>query len=111
MDLRWTSKRFEELDRRRRQCVTESEQLKAERNQATRRSASCGNPEQIRRNAQQAVRAMGERIAELDAEASKIDAEFRDVLARVPNIPHESVPVGEASTTMSKSGAGARRGV
>jgi seryl-tRNA synthetase len=37
---------------------------------------------------------MGERIAELDAEANKVDAEFRDVLARVPNVPHESVPVG-----------------
>ncbi|HEY6988881.1 MAG TPA: serine--tRNA ligase [Bryobacteraceae bacterium] len=85
---------FQELDRRRRQCVTESEQLKAERNQATAEIAKLRKAGADTGAQQQAVRAMGERIAELDAEASKVDAEFRDVLARVPNVPHESVPVG-----------------
>jgi seryl-tRNA synthetase len=45
---------------------------------------------------QQAVRAMAERMAELDQQAAKLDDEFRDVLARVPNLPHESVPVGQS---------------
>ena len=45
---------------------------------------------------QQAVRAMGERMAELDQQATKLDEEFRDVFSRVPNIPHESVPVGKS---------------
>jgi seryl-tRNA synthetase len=87
---------FQELDRRRRQCVTESEQLKAERNQATAEIGKLRKTGADTVERQQAVRAMGERIAELDAEASKVDAEFRDVLARVPNIPHESVPVGRS---------------
>lgn len=87
---------FQELDRRRRQCVTESEQLKAERNQATAEIGKLRKAGADTAERQQAVRAMGERIAELDAEAGKVDAEFRDVLARVPNIPHESVPVGRS---------------
>jgi len=87
---------FQELDRRRRQCVTESEQLKAERNQATAEIGKLRKSGADTAERQQAVRAMGERIAELDAEANKVDAEFRDVLARVPNIPHESVPVGKS---------------
>jgi seryl-tRNA synthetase len=87
---------FQELDRRRRRCVTESEQLKAERNQATGEIGKLRKSGADTAERQQAVRAMGERIAELDAEANKVDAEFRDVLARVPNIPHESVPVGKS---------------
>jgi len=87
---------FQELDRRRRQCVTESEQLKAERNQATAEIGKLRKTGADTAERQQAVRAMGERIAELDAEASRVDTEFRDVLARVPNIPHESVPVGRS---------------
>jgi seryl-tRNA synthetase len=87
---------FQELDRRRRQCVTESEQLKAERNQATAEIGKLRKAGTDTADRQLAVRAMGERIAELDAEANKVDAEFRDVLARVPNIPHESVPVGQS---------------
>ena len=87
---------FQELDRRRRQCVTESEQLKAERNQATAEIGKLRKTGADTAERQHAVRAMGERIAELDAEASRVDTEFRDVLARVPNIPHESVPVGRS---------------
>jgi seryl-tRNA synthetase len=87
---------FQELDRQRRQCVTESEQLKAERNQATAEIGKLRKAGADTAERQQTVRAMGERIAELDAEANKVDAEFRDVLARVPNIPHESVPVGKS---------------
>jgi seryl-tRNA synthetase len=87
---------FQELDRRRRQCVTESEQLKAERNQATAEIGKLRKAGADTAERQQAVRAMAERIAELDAEANKVDVEFRDVLARVPNLPHESVPVGKS---------------
>jgi seryl-tRNA synthetase len=87
---------FQELDRRRRQCVTESEQLKAERNQATAEIGKLRKAGADTAERQQAVRTMAERIAELDAEANKVDVEFRDVLARVPNIPHESVPVGKS---------------
>ncbi|MBV8552707.1 MAG: serine--tRNA ligase [Acidobacteriaceae bacterium] len=85
---------FQDLDKRRRQFVTDSERLKAERNQAT---VEIG---QLRRSGidtsekQQQVRTLGDRIAELDESVKKLDLEFRDFLSRIPNLPHESVPVG-----------------
>ncbi len=82
------------LDTRRRQLVTESEQLKAERNQATVEIGKSRKEGVDTSERQQSVRAMGERIAELDQRVEELDKEFRDFLARVPNVPHESVPVG-----------------
>ena len=87
---------FQDLDKRRRQCVTESEQLKAERNQATAEIGKLRKEGVDTAEKQQAVRAMGERMTELDQQAAKLDYEFRAVLARVPNIPHESVPLGKS---------------
>ncbi|HSU29794.1 MAG TPA: serine--tRNA ligase [Bryobacteraceae bacterium] len=85
---------FESSDKQRRQCVTEAEQLKAERNQATAEIAKLRKAGADTTERQQQVRAMGERIGELDEQAAKLDAEFRDLLARIPNLPDESVPVG-----------------
>jgi len=85
---------FQRLDRLRRQAMTESEQLKADRNQATaeigkQRRTGVDTSEQ-----QQKVRAIGERIGGLDREVEKLDLAFRDFLARVPNTPEKSVPTG-----------------
>ncbi len=89
---------FSELDSKRRQIVTESERLKADRNQATveigqlRKTGVDTSEQQIR------VRAMGERIAELDGQVNTLDTEFRDFLARVPNVTQADVPVGKDET-------------
>jgi seryl-tRNA synthetase len=87
---------FQDLDKRRRQCLTESEQLKAERNQATVEIGKLRKEGVDTTEKQQAVRAMADRMDELDQQAAKLDDEFRDVLSRVPNAPHESVPVGKS---------------
>jgi len=87
---------FQDLDKRRRQYLTESEQLKAQRNQSTAEIGKLRKEGIDTGEKQQVVRVMGERIAELEQQAAKLDDEFRDVLARVPNLPHESVPVGKS---------------
>jgi seryl-tRNA synthetase len=86
---------FLDLDRRRRQFVTDSERLKAERNQATGEIAKLRKAGTDTTEQQQRVRAMGERIAELDRSVTALDSEFRDFLARIPNVPHASVPEGK----------------
>jgi seryl-tRNA synthetase len=43
---------------------------------------------------QQQMRAIGERIALLEADEKAADESFREMLAGIPNLPHESVPVG-----------------
>jgi seryl-tRNA synthetase len=40
---------------------------------------------------------MGDRVAELAKEVEAVDAQFREMLAGIPNVPHESVPVGKSA--------------
>ena len=39
---------------------------------------------------------MGDRSAQLDEEVGRIDGEFRDVFARIPNLPQADVPAGKS---------------
>jgi seryl-tRNA synthetase len=86
---------FEALDTQRRQCVTESEQLKAERNQATVEIGKLRREGADTSERQQRVRAIGDRISHLDEQVGNLSAEFRNFLAQIPNLPHESVPIGK----------------
>ena len=88
---------FRALDAERRAALTESEQLKAQRNAESleiskQRKQGVDTAEQ-----QQKVRAIGERIAALDENVKALDERFRELLAGIPNVPHESVPVGRSS--------------
>src|SRR5271170_4832738 len=47
--------------------------------------------------AQQEGRAIGARIAELDQQAKALEDEFRELLAGIPNIPQDSVPIGHSA--------------
>jgi seryl-tRNA synthetase len=85
---------FQELDRKRRQCVTEGEDLKAVRNQASGEIAKARKAGEDTAERQQRVRTLGERITVLNEQASTLENEFRDFLSRVPNLPHQTVPVG-----------------
>lgn len=87
---------FQDLDRRRRQCVTETEQLKAERNQATVDIGKLRKQGEDTSGRQQQVRALGEKIARLDEQVNDLDAQFREFLAGIPNLPHPSVPEGRS---------------
>lgn len=88
---------FRQLDGERRQAVTEAEQLKADRNKQSgeisklRREGVDTSEQQLR------VREMGDRITELDQQVKALDDRFRGMLAAIPNVPHESVPVGKSA--------------
>ena len=87
--------RFRELDQRRRSAITQAEQLKARVNE---QSVEIGNrrKEGADTTAQQEqVRALKAEIAALDEQVKSADAEFKDLLTGIPNVPHESVPVGK----------------
>src|SRR5882672_7649682 len=88
---------FRDLDARRRAAIHESEELKARRNSesvgiATLRKQGVDTTEQ-----QKAVREIGDRISALEEQKNALDREFQDLLAGIPNIPHESVPVGQGA--------------
>jgi seryl-tRNA synthetase len=86
---------FQELDRKRRAALTESEQLKATRNAASQEISKLRKQGVDTSERQSEIRSLGERIAALDADAAALEDEFRGLLASIPNLPHESVPEGK----------------
>ena len=88
---------FRELDSQRRAAVTESEQLKAGQNRASAEIGKLRSQGVDTTELQQKSRALGDRMAALDERVKTLDESFRSLLAGVPNIPHESVPVGKSA--------------
>lgn len=81
-------------DVRRRDLLTRSETMKAERNAGSKETGK--KQAGAERDAHIAsMRELGDRIAELDQQITEVDARLRDLLLVVPNLPHPSVPVGK----------------
>jgi seryl-tRNA synthetase len=88
---------FRQVDTQRRAAVTEAEQLKAQRNGATAEIGKLRREGVDTTERQQQVREMGDRITALDERVTSLDDEFRQLLAGIPNVPHESVPEGRSA--------------
>lgn len=88
---------FRALDQQRRAAVTETEQLKNQRNTESAEIAKLRREGVDTAEKQQKVREIGDRIATLDENVRQLDESFRGLLAGIPNIPHESVPTGRSS--------------
>ena len=88
---------FRKLDSERRAALAESEQLKAKRNAESQEIGKLKKAGQDTAELQQKVREMADRMAQLDQTAEAADNEFRQMLAGVPNTPHESVPTGKSA--------------
>src|SRR6267142_1894298 len=87
---------FAKADAERRRVIGESDELNARRNTASREiGALLKAGKKVEAEAQRKeVAQLKERIAELDQLREKAEARMRDLLSTLPNIPHESVPVG-----------------
>jgi seryl-tRNA synthetase len=85
------------LDEQRRKHLQESEALKSERNRTSKEigtiKAKGGDIAEV--SAQ--MKTVGEQIARLDQELAAIESEQTDLLLRIPNVPHDSVPVGKTA--------------
>ncbi|MBC1419425.1 serine--tRNA ligase [Listeria fleischmannii] len=87
--------KFGELDARRRTLILETEALKSERNAVSEEIAV------LKRNKEDAdakieeMRVVGDKIKTLDIELKDIDEKLNAILMAIPNIPHESTPIGE----------------
>ena len=97
------------LDERRRKLIGEVEELKAERNRgsqevAARKKASRSADELLARLADVSTRA-----TRLDEELRAVEEEIADLLGRLPNVPHESVPVGQKDDKVILRTFGERR--
>ena len=89
--------RFRETDERRRQLITQSETLKAQRNRASEEIARLKKAGQDASQQMAETKKLREQGDALEKQASEIDQELRTLLAGIPNIPHVSVPVGHSA--------------
>ncbi|HOP00819.1 MAG TPA: serine--tRNA ligase [Flexilinea sp.] len=82
-----------ELDMTRRKLLSESEQLKAERNATSKEIGRIKDAEE--RNAKiEAMRLVGDKIAELDKKVKETEEELNSLIMIIPNIPDPRVPYG-----------------
>lgn len=87
-----------ELDRRRREIVTEVEQKKAEQNRASKDIPRLKKEGQDVGPVFERMKGLSDEIKTLDDEVREIDRKLKDTLLEIPNTPHESVPEGEDDT-------------
>ena len=88
---------FRKLDAERRAAVTESEQLKAQKNAESQEIGKLKKAGLDASERQQKVRDIGDHIDALEKKAAELDDSFRQLMAGVPNVPHESVPTGRSA--------------
>src|SRR5947209_7099089 len=89
--------RFRELDLKRRAAITESEQLKAHKNAESVKIGQLKRTGADTTELQAGIRAIGDKLAALEEQVKAVDEAFQELMSGIPNIPHESVPVGRSA--------------
>lgn len=85
------------FDKKRRSIIQEADALKAERNRVSDEIAQWKKAGKDILDKINAMREVSEKIKALDDFLREIEKEIHSILIRIPNIPHASVPVGDAS--------------
>jgi seryl-tRNA synthetase len=86
---------FRALDQQRRKAISEAEQLKARKNAESSEIGKLRKQGIDTSELQQGLRQLDDQAKALSDRADSLEQEFRELITRVPNIPHESVPVGK----------------
>ena len=83
-----------QLDELRRKLLTDAEKLKAERNKVSKEISA--TKEKTEREAKiDAMREVGRKIDELNEKVKAVEEELSKLIATVPNLPDNSVPLGK----------------
>lgn len=84
-----------ELDRERRAILKEIERLRAERNAKSKEIGRLKKEGKDTSELEAEVKNLRESIEKYEVELSEVETKLREVMLSIPNLPHESVPVGE----------------
>lgn len=87
--------KFGELDVRRRELIAETEKLKAKRNEVSKEISVLKREKKDAEEAIASMREVGDQISKYDKELKDIEETLEHIMLSIPNLPHESVPVGE----------------
>ncbi|NLY77664.1 MAG: serine--tRNA ligase [Tissierellia bacterium] len=85
-----------EIDKNRRNVITEMEQMKAKQNQVSKEIPKLKKEGKDVSDVLEEMRKLSDNIKELDNQVKELDNQLRDELLGIPNIPHESVAEGKS---------------
>ncbi len=83
------------LDEEKRKLLSETEDLKAKRNEGSRKVGMAKSKGEDAAELMEEMRVIGDRIRDIDSTLAEIEEKMNDMLLSIPNRPHESVPVGK----------------
>ena len=87
-------KDFAEIDAQRRQAITAAETMKAHRNQKSEEIAKLKKSGQDASALMAETKELRQQIQDLEKAATEYDTRLREILTGLPNLPHDSVPIG-----------------
>jgi seryl-tRNA synthetase len=86
--------RFEELEEKRRDLLYENEKLRHKRNVNSDKIGELKREGKDAIHIIQEMKEVSDKIKEYDEELEEVENELDQILLKIPNVPHESVPVG-----------------
>jgi len=86
---------FVAYDEKRRKLIAETEQLKAQRNEASKQISVAKREGKDADEAIKQMKVVSDNIKKLDHELHEVEEKLQMIMLSIPNIPHESVPIGE----------------
>lgn len=86
---------FGTLDERRRNIIAKVEEIKAKRNESSKQISVLKREKKDASELIAEMQEVGAEIKALDQELEEVEEKLDEIMYAIPNIPHESVPVGE----------------
>ncbi|GMA08005.1 serine--tRNA ligase [Tetragenococcus halophilus subsp. flandriensis] len=86
---------FLRLDKKRRSLLVETEEMKKNRNDVSEKIAQAKRNKEDTSEQIAEMREVGSKIKSLDKEIAEIDEKLNTIATTLPNLPHDSVPVGK----------------
>lgn len=86
---------FVRLDNRRRRLITEVEELKSRKNKLARETGLLKRQNQDTGHLEKESVAISAQMADLEKELKTVEKEFQDFILNIPNVFHDSVPIGK----------------
>jgi seryl-tRNA synthetase len=96
MDPSAVLKDFRDVDAQRREAITSVETMKAQRNRVSEEIAKLKKSGQDATALMAETKEMREKIPALEKAAGELESRLQEILAGIPNLPNDSVPVGKS---------------
>lgn len=88
--------KFPEIDTKRRELIQQVEELKNRRNTVSQEVALLKREKKDADALIQEMKAVNDEIKHLDEQLNLLEDQLEAILLRVPNVPHDSVPIGSS---------------